>query len=51
MTEAIFNWRCPEKGCGKRIKSLYKRQIEFLIEQHKLSHKNKKVPKSASNVA
>ena len=36
-TDEVLKWKCPL--CGKELKSLYKKQFEWLVEQHKLKHK------------
>ncbi len=38
-SEKILVYKCPD--CGKEIKSLYPKQLEFLKGQHQLSHKLK----------
>ena len=35
----LLKWTCPD--CGLLIESLYKRQFEYNVEQHKGSHKKK----------
>ena len=40
-----FEWVCKE--CGKVITSLYKSQIDFLINQHQYSHHRKKLSEDA----
>jgi len=34
---------CDYKGCGKVIEGYSKRQVYYLLEQHKLTHKIQKL--------
>lgn len=40
MAQQIYNWTCPK--CGKKITSLFRRQLEQNKEAHELSSKCKK---------
>ena len=36
MTDEILRWECDK--CDKKIKSLYQKQLDHLVKQHKLTH-------------
>jgi hypothetical protein len=38
VTLKVCEWTCPIKDCGKKISSLYPKQLEFLAKQHSLTH-------------
>lgn len=44
MTKAL-RWKCER--CGKILHSLYLKQLDFLVAQHKLKHKGE--PRQVKN--